>query len=264
MDAYCARVGKEAGSIRFLFDGDRIAPDATPNELGMEDEDEIDAMVEVWNYFWKCIPFCCDIAIEDGIRSHKSKRMPFVWFDPCTKQMEWMCVWLKLLIKYIATWRRTLKNLWNAMQWSDIWNWINISFYLINCNWSIDPLIDYYNSFCVDCTCWRGVDFFFPNDCFKRTYKQSANTVNPFNLYRLILLSIKSYLITHILIAHLISLPYSVMGLCTFRMSRLEPDSSFFSFVLQVLQWKSIGIRVEQDSWRKCGSVGDSLGEGLN
>ena len=53
MDAYCARVGKEAGSIRFLFDGDRIAPDSTPNELNMEDEDEIDAMVEV----------CCDIAI---------------------------------------------------------------------------------------------------------------------------------------------------------------------------------------------------------
>merc|ERR1711994_120507 len=46
MDAYCARVGKEAGSIRFLFDGDRIAPDSTPNDLGMEDEDEIDAMVE--------------------------------------------------------------------------------------------------------------------------------------------------------------------------------------------------------------------------
>ena len=47
MDAYCARVGKEAGSIRFLFDGDRIAPESTPSQLGMEDEDEIDAMVEV-------------------------------------------------------------------------------------------------------------------------------------------------------------------------------------------------------------------------
>eukprot|EP01084_Bolivina_argentea_P105258 188435_1 len=46
MDAYCARVGKEPGSIRFLFDGDRIAPESTPLDLGMEDEDEIDAMVE--------------------------------------------------------------------------------------------------------------------------------------------------------------------------------------------------------------------------
>merc|ERR1719192_3298665 len=33
MDAYRARVGKEAGSIRFRFDGDRIAPDSTPNDL---------------------------------------------------------------------------------------------------------------------------------------------------------------------------------------------------------------------------------------
>ena len=41
MDAYCARVGKEAWSIRFLFDGDLIAPDSTPKDLGMEDEDEI-------------------------------------------------------------------------------------------------------------------------------------------------------------------------------------------------------------------------------
>lgn len=46
MDAYCARVGKEPGSVRFLFDGERIQPDATPEQLEMEDEDEIDAMVE--------------------------------------------------------------------------------------------------------------------------------------------------------------------------------------------------------------------------
>ncbi len=38
MDAYCARVGKEAGSIRFLFDGERIGGDSTPDALGMEDE----------------------------------------------------------------------------------------------------------------------------------------------------------------------------------------------------------------------------------
>lgn len=54
MDAYCARVGKEAGSIRFLFDGDRIAPNNTPALLGMEDEDEIDAMVEVMLLFFVC------------------------------------------------------------------------------------------------------------------------------------------------------------------------------------------------------------------
>ena len=46
MDAYCSRVGKEPGSIRFLFDGERIQPTSTPENLEMEDEDEIDAMVE--------------------------------------------------------------------------------------------------------------------------------------------------------------------------------------------------------------------------
>ena len=47
MNAYCARVGKEAGSIRFLFNGDGIAWDATPDGLQMHDGDEIDAMIEV-------------------------------------------------------------------------------------------------------------------------------------------------------------------------------------------------------------------------
>merc|ERR1719391_755933 len=46
MEAYCGRVGKAPGSIRFLFDGERIQADSTPADLEMEDEDEIDAMVE--------------------------------------------------------------------------------------------------------------------------------------------------------------------------------------------------------------------------
>eukprot|EP00494_Astrolonche_serrata_P027054 UN27317 len=46
MSAYCSRVGKELGTVRFLFDGERIQPEATPEQLDMEDEDEIDAMVE--------------------------------------------------------------------------------------------------------------------------------------------------------------------------------------------------------------------------
>jgi len=45
MTAYCKKVGAEAESVRFLFDGTRIRPDQTPAELDMEDEDEIDAMV---------------------------------------------------------------------------------------------------------------------------------------------------------------------------------------------------------------------------
>eukprot|EP00472_Partenskyella_glossopodia_P014636 CAMPEP_0197523734 /NCGR_PEP_ID=MMETSP1318-20131121/8608_1 /TAXON_ID=552666 /ORGANISM="Partenskyella glossopodia, Strain RCC365" /LENGTH=89 /DNA_ID=CAMNT_0043076523 /DNA_START=47 /DNA_END=316 /DNA_ORIENTATION=+ len=46
MEAYCSKVGAEFGSVRFLFDGERIDPDKTPAHLNMEDEDEIDAMVQ--------------------------------------------------------------------------------------------------------------------------------------------------------------------------------------------------------------------------
>lgn len=45
MNAYCKKVGTDMESIRFLFDGQRLRPEQTPADLGMEDEDEIDAMV---------------------------------------------------------------------------------------------------------------------------------------------------------------------------------------------------------------------------
>jgi len=44
--AYANKVGKEVGSIRFLYDGTRINDDDTPNSLEMEDNDTIDVMVE--------------------------------------------------------------------------------------------------------------------------------------------------------------------------------------------------------------------------
>jgi small ubiquitin-related modifier len=41
--------------VRFSFDGNRLNPDATPNDLDMEDQDTIDAMVEqtggIGNFF---------------------------------------------------------------------------------------------------------------------------------------------------------------------------------------------------------------------
>ncbi|GAA5805613.1 ubiquitin-related domain-containing protein [Thamnidium elegans] len=46
MDAYCERQGKQPGSVRFLYDGTRVLPQDTPNELDMEDGDSIDVMVE--------------------------------------------------------------------------------------------------------------------------------------------------------------------------------------------------------------------------
>lgn len=46
MDAYCKRTGVDPASVRFLFDGVRLQPDETPLDVGIEDEDEIDAMVQ--------------------------------------------------------------------------------------------------------------------------------------------------------------------------------------------------------------------------
>jgi small ubiquitin-related modifier len=46
MDAYCSRNGVNPSTVRFLFDGQRIQEGNTPNDLNLEDNDQIDAMVE--------------------------------------------------------------------------------------------------------------------------------------------------------------------------------------------------------------------------
>merc|ERR1712046_68976 len=45
MDAYCYRSGQDPKSIHFLFEGERIQPTQTPDELDMDDGDVIDAML---------------------------------------------------------------------------------------------------------------------------------------------------------------------------------------------------------------------------
>lgn len=45
MNAYCDRQSVEINSIAFLFDGRRLRGEQTPDELEMEDGDEIDAML---------------------------------------------------------------------------------------------------------------------------------------------------------------------------------------------------------------------------
>jgi len=52
--AYATKVGKDVSSIRFLYDGQRIAEDETPDTLGMEDNDTIDVMVEQVGGVWRC------------------------------------------------------------------------------------------------------------------------------------------------------------------------------------------------------------------
>ncbi|KAG7085466.1 hypothetical protein E1B28_003027 [Marasmius oreades] len=44
--AYANKVGRDVGSIRFLYDGSRITETDTPSSLDMEDNDTIDVMVE--------------------------------------------------------------------------------------------------------------------------------------------------------------------------------------------------------------------------
>eukprot|EP01132_Coremiostelium_polycephalum_P001313 gene1313-1657_t len=46
MDAYCQRQGVNPNSIRFLYDGQRVQPERTPKEYGMENNDVIDVALQ--------------------------------------------------------------------------------------------------------------------------------------------------------------------------------------------------------------------------
>jgi len=46
MDAYCSRQGLSIAQCRFIFDGERLKEDDSPEKLEMENGDEIDVMVE--------------------------------------------------------------------------------------------------------------------------------------------------------------------------------------------------------------------------
>ncbi|KAJ3041045.1 hypothetical protein HDV00_009945 [Rhizophlyctis rosea] len=46
MDAYLQKTGQDKNAVRFLYQGTRIQADATPQDLDMEDGDQIDVTVE--------------------------------------------------------------------------------------------------------------------------------------------------------------------------------------------------------------------------
>jgi len=46
MEAYCQRQAKSLDSIRFLYDGQRVQADSTPEQMDMEDNDIIDAVLQ--------------------------------------------------------------------------------------------------------------------------------------------------------------------------------------------------------------------------
>jgi len=46
MEAYCQRQGLTMNQCRFIFDGEKLKEDDSPEKLEMENGDEIDVMVE--------------------------------------------------------------------------------------------------------------------------------------------------------------------------------------------------------------------------
>lgn len=46
MDAYCEKMGKKPGSLKFMFDGRRISENQTADDLGLENDDVIDVHLE--------------------------------------------------------------------------------------------------------------------------------------------------------------------------------------------------------------------------
>ncbi|KXZ50359.1 hypothetical protein GPECTOR_16g532 [Gonium pectorale] len=45
-NAFYHKTGRDPGSLRFLFEGTRVNPQATPEQFGMDDGDTIDAVEE--------------------------------------------------------------------------------------------------------------------------------------------------------------------------------------------------------------------------
>lgn len=46
MDVYCDRLGQPRGTIRFIYEGERITNEDTAQSLGIEDNEVIDAMIQ--------------------------------------------------------------------------------------------------------------------------------------------------------------------------------------------------------------------------
>ena len=59
MDAYCTRQGLSNNQCRFIFDGERIKDDDTPESLEMENGDEVGKILLYWNrvnnfFYFRC------------------------------------------------------------------------------------------------------------------------------------------------------------------------------------------------------------------
>ena len=69
MDANCSRLGLQASQVRFMVDGERIAPDDIAEKLGLEDEDLSDvAMEQTGGGEWWCERHSARVSREDEHR----------------------------------------------------------------------------------------------------------------------------------------------------------------------------------------------------
>lgn len=46
MEAYCDKQGKQFGTVRFIFEGTRLSANNTAEEVGLENDDIIEAKIE--------------------------------------------------------------------------------------------------------------------------------------------------------------------------------------------------------------------------
>ncbi|KAI7843912.1 hypothetical protein COHA_002454 [Chlorella ohadii] len=46
LNAFCSKKSVDPAQVRFVFEGERVNPQSSPQDLGMEDGDTIDAFLE--------------------------------------------------------------------------------------------------------------------------------------------------------------------------------------------------------------------------
>ncbi|RYR45878.1 hypothetical protein Ahy_A07g031648 [Arachis hypogaea] len=85
MNAYCDRQSVDFNAIAFLFDGRRLRAEQTPDELEMEDGDEIDAMLHQTGGALPCLKSLMGFCQVWSNRMIMKPGSLSLYFDPLTK-----------------------------------------------------------------------------------------------------------------------------------------------------------------------------------
>ena len=59
MQTFCRHQSIDSRSVRFMYEGNNLSPGGTPESLGMEDGDEIDAFLAQIGGGWKSCGTVC-------------------------------------------------------------------------------------------------------------------------------------------------------------------------------------------------------------